>query len=45
MNEDETIIFQNNSDRITNKIFSFRDNRLDIMEASKGKNQISKIIL
>jgi hypothetical protein len=37
MNEDETIIFQNNSDRITNKIFSFRDNRLDIMEASKGK--------
>lgn len=37
MNEDETVIFQNNSDRITNKIFSFRDNRLDIMEASKGK--------
>ena len=37
MNEDETIIFQNNSDRITNKIFSFRDNRIDIMEASKGK--------
>ena len=37
MNEDETIIFQNNSDRITNKIFSFRDNRLDIMDASKGK--------
>ena len=25
------------SDRITDKIFSFRNNRLDIMEASKGK--------
>ena len=37
MNEDETIIIQNNSDRITDKIFSFRNNRLDIMEASKGK--------
>ena len=31
------LLFQNNSDRITNKIFSFRDNRLDIMDASKGK--------
>jgi len=37
MDEDETLIFQNNSERLTNKIFSFRDNRIDIMDASKGQ--------
>jgi hypothetical protein len=37
MDEDETIIFTNNSERLTNKIFSFRDNRIDIMDASKGQ--------
>jgi uncharacterized Zn-finger protein len=37
MDEDETIIFQNNSERITNKIFAFRDNRIDIIDASKGQ--------
>ena len=37
MDEDETLIFQNNSERLTNKIFLFRDNRIDIMDASKGQ--------
>ena len=37
MNEDETILFQNNSEKLTNKIFAFRDNRIDVMDASKGK--------
>jgi len=37
MDEDETLIFTNNSERLTNKIFSFRDNRIDIMDASKGQ--------
>lgn len=37
MDEDETLIFQNNSERLTNKIFSYRDNRIDIMDASKGQ--------
>jgi hypothetical protein len=37
MNEDETVIFQNSSEKLTNKIFAFRDNRIEIMDASKGK--------
>ena len=37
MDEDETLIFNNNSERLTNKIFSYRDNRIDIMDASKGQ--------
>ena len=37
MDEDETLIFNNNSERLTNKIFSFRDNRIDIIDASKGQ--------